>query len=73
MKRGAAEYDQLGGSSRTGWCGRGAQYLGGQTLSPGQSLTGYVCATVPAPVSSDLDTWLVGTSHYATVRRVKVH
>lgn len=58
IKRGEAEYDHWGDFTG-GWCGTGDAYIGsGNYLSRGESLTGWVCATVPGPLQAG-DLWRV--------------
>lgn len=59
IKRGEAEYDQWGDSFNGGWCGSGDAYIEyDRYLSRGESLTGWVCATVPGPLQPT-DLWRV--------------
>lgn len=59
IKRGEAEYDQWGENFTGGWCGTGDAYIDtDQYLSHGESLTGWVCATVPGPLQAS-DLWRV--------------
>ncbi|WP_246851240.1 hypothetical protein [Nocardioides xinjiangensis] len=62
-------YDQFSGDS---WCGTGDAYIDDQTLSQGQTLTGFVCATVPSPVGGT-DMWTVDAPDLDTSRFISVH
>lgn len=77
--RGTDSYNQFanvsGGtmSSLAYWCGTGASYVGhsdAPALFHGESVTGWVCATVPAPMQPG-DTWRV-QPEYDQARFVRV-
>lgn len=53
------------------WCGTGSGYVNNQVLSQGQSMTGYVCATIPAPLQPQ-DAWVIGSEDLRTERWVAV-
>jgi endonuclease YncB( thermonuclease family) len=69
LARRSKTYDQVGPG--TTWCGEGPSYLDEQPLAKGQTLTGYVCASVPSPFRAD-DTWAVTSDDGKTERFVQV-
>ncbi|MCW2737778.1 MAG: Competence protein ComEC/Rec2-related protein [Nocardioides sp.] len=70
LARDSDRYDTFG-SGTSDWCGTGPAYLDEQPLARGQSLTGYVCASVPAPLRAD-DTWVITSEDYKTERFIRV-
>ena len=69
LSHGSDTYDPFGPG--TTWCGDGPAYLDEQPLANGQSLTGYVCASVPAPLSAD-DVWVLTSDDGKTERFIRV-
>lgn len=70
LQRDGKDYDKFG-ASYNDWCGTAPTYINGQTLSQGQSFTGYLCATIPAPLQPQ-DSWVVDSEDFKTERHVAV-
>lgn len=70
LRRGSKTYDQFG-ASVDDWCGTGPTYIKDQSLAQGQTFTGFVCATIPAPLQST-DVWEIWSDNYDANRLISV-